>query len=159
MTLDLEIKETELESRTKDYDSIRLSSKIKHNGVFDQSACARFNHEWFAKVSNLPEVVAGMYIKSKQAVNYAIENVNCHGGDTIDISLKYSDSEILVTIADNGNGFDVKGTLEKFFASQRHYKLSGFGIQGMHESPARVWFNETGNKTFVMYERSRENDS
>ena len=136
MTLDLTLKE--IEDRFDRAASIHLSARIKERGMFNQSACAKFNNDWMKEISKLPEEIIGMYLQIRSIVDYAIENVNNHGGDSIDISLSYTPSEVLVTVADNGFGFDVANTLKKFQNSGKYYQFSGIGLRRMEESHARV---------------------
>ncbi len=99
-----------------------------------------------------------MYLKALPAVSAAIVNVNTHGGSSIDISLRYSDFDIFVTVSDDDDGFDVKETIRKFKNSERYYNLYGQGFISMNESSARIGLNEKGNKTFIAYQIKNPED-
>jgi len=149
MTLDQSISEEEALGLLGEGTEISHHTQISH-GVFDSST-ARFEHGWMAQICKLPDDILGMYLGVMDEVLLAIENVVVHGGRQIRANLKYNDKGVLITIEDDGKGFDVKSVLDAFFNSQQYFQIAGYGLKRMHESRATVFFNEKGTKTQVLY--------
>jgi|GEM_PF-6321885 len=82
----------------------------------------------------------------------AIENAGQHGGASVSVFEAYSPTALFVVVADNGKGFDAAEAVKKFYDGRRYYHVGGDGFKIMHESKARVGFNEKGNKTLILYE-------
>ena len=154
MTLDLTLTEAEALSGMDRYKEIQVVSPPLNpmgRGDYNFSKAALFLTNYYLKIDDLPEPVVQLHQEIERTVDFAFENSYVHGGNVIHARLRYTPQSILVTIEDDGPGFDAAETVAKFLRGEKYYTFGGAGFDCFHTSPARVSFERT--KTIIFHER------